>query len=74
MSAIGNCLDSQAVAQVKIDADVWFRKAMAVAQQRILKGEKSEAVLEELRKRFEERYGEDDRNAGLHASPNEGEA
>ena len=44
--------------QAKMDLDSWFRREMAGAEERILRGEEQEVVLQDLRKRLEERYGE----------------
>ena len=44
--------------QVKMDLDSWFRCEMLSAEERILRGEEQEVVIQELRKRLEEEYGE----------------
>ena len=44
--------------QAKMDLDSWFRGEMSVAEERILQGEQPEVVLQNLRNRFEEKYGE----------------
>ena len=44
--------------QAKMDIDSWFRGETAVAEERVLRGEEPEVVLQDLRKRFEEKYGE----------------
>ena len=41
-----------------MDLDSWFRREMAGAEERILRGEEEEIVLQDLRKRLEEEYGE----------------
>ena len=50
--------------QAKMDLDSWFRGEMAVAEERVLRGEEPEVVLQDLRKRFEEKYGEANDAAG----------
>ena len=47
-----------------MDLDSWFRREMASAEERVLRGEEPEAVLQDLRKRFEEKYGEAGDTAG----------
>ena len=44
--------------QAKMDLDSWFRSEVDGAEERVSRGEEPEAVLEDLRKRFEEKYGE----------------
>ena len=44
--------------QATMESDSWFRIEMDGVQERILRGEEPEAVLENVRKRFEEKYGE----------------
>ena len=41
-----------------MELDSWFRIEMDGVQERISRGEEPEAVLEDVRKRFEERYGQ----------------
>ena len=45
--------------QAKMDLDSWFRNEMVGAEERLSQGEEPEAVLQDLRKRFEEQYGQD---------------
>ena len=44
--------------QAKMDLHSWFRSEMASAEERVSRGEEPEVVLEHLRRRFEEKYGE----------------
>ena len=44
--------------QAKADLNSWFRSEMAGAEERVSRGEEPEAVLRDLSKRFEEKYGE----------------
>ena len=44
--------------QAKADLDSWFRSEMAGAEERLSRGEAPETVLQDLRKHFEEKYGE----------------
>ena len=46
--------------QSKMDFDSWFWSEMDRANERVLHGKKPEAVLKEMGKRFEEKYGKDD--------------
>ena len=46
--------------QVNMKLNSWFRSAMARAGQRVSQGEDPELVLQDLRKRFDEQYGEAD--------------
>ena len=50
--------------QLKMDIDFWFRSAMVSTGQRVSRGEDPELVLRDLRKRFDEQYGEADCTAG----------
>ena len=45
--------------QAKMDLDSWFRSEMVGAEERVSRGEEPDAVLQDLRKRFEEHYGQD---------------
>ena len=47
-----------------MDLDSWFRREMASAEERLLRGEEREAVLQDLSKHFEEKYGEAGDTAG----------
>ena len=44
--------------QAQMGLDSWFRSELAGAEERISSGEEPKAVLEDMRKRFEERHGE----------------
>ena len=44
--------------QAKMELHSWFRSEMAGAEERVSRGEEAEVVLEHLRRRFEEKYGE----------------
>ena len=44
--------------QAKMDLDSWFRSQMASAEERVSRGEEPDAVLQDMRKHFEEKYGE----------------
>ena len=44
--------------QAKMDIDSWFRSEMADAEERVSRGEDPETILGDLRKRYEEKYGE----------------
>ena len=57
--------------QLKMDVDFWFRSAMVSAGQRVSQGEDPELVLQELRKRFDEQYGEVGCTAGGDTPPND---
>ena len=50
--------------QAKMESDSWFRYDMTIVEERVSRGEEPEAVLQDLRKRFEEKYGEDAGMAG----------
>ena len=50
--------------QVKMDLDSWFRSEMASMEERVLRGEEPEAVLEDMRERIQEKYGDVAENAG----------
>ena len=50
--------------QDKMDFDSWFREAMADAGERVSRGEEPETVLQDLRNRFDEKYGKGDEAAG----------
>ena len=54
--------------QAKMESDSWFRRDMTIAEERVSRGEEPETVLQDLRKRFEEKYGEDVDVAGDDAS------
>ena len=41
-----------------MDLDSWFRNEMAGAEGRVSRGEEPEEVLQDLRDRLEEKYGE----------------
>ena len=43
--------------QAKMEMYSWFRCAMFSAEERVLRGDEPEAVLEDMRKHFEEKYG-----------------
>ena len=45
--------------QAKMEADSWFRYAMSTAEERVSRGEDPEAVLQDIHKQFDERFGED---------------
>ena len=57
--------------QLKMDIDFWFRSAMVSAGQRVSQGEDPELVLQDLRKRFDEQYGEAVCTAGLDTPSND---
>ena len=44
--------------QAKMDLDSWFRREMAGAEERVSRGEEPEAVLQDMQKHLEEKYGE----------------
>ena len=44
--------------QAKMDLNSWFRSKMAGAEERVLRGEEPEAVLEDIGKHFEGNYGQ----------------
>ena len=52
-----------------MDMDYWFRDEMVGAGERVLRGEEPEAVLQDLRDRLEEKYGEAVVPAGDDAPP-----
>lgn len=43
----------------KMDLDSWYRSEMIDAEERVLRGEEPEMVHQDLRKRIEEKYGDD---------------
>ena len=45
--------------QTKMDFDSWFRSEAADAEDRISRGEKPEAVFEDIQQRFDAKYGKD---------------
>ena len=44
--------------QAKMQFDSWFRDAMGTVEESVSQGEESETILRDLRKRFEETYGQ----------------
>ena len=57
--------------QVNMKLNSWFRSAMASAGQRVSQGEDPERVLQDLRRRFDEKYGEVDCAADGDTPPND---
>ena len=50
--------------QAKMDLDSWFKSEMAGVAKRVFRGEEPETVLQDLRDRLEEKYGEPVRSSG----------
>ena len=50
-----------------MDLDSWFRSEMAGAEERVSRGDEPDTVLQDLRKRFEDKNGEAvDRQTDTH--------
>ena len=54
--------------QAKMDLDSWFRSEMAGVEERVFRGEEPEKVLQDLRDRLAENYGEAAKPEGDNAS------